>query len=69
MAYSYAMNEVLDKSTWRPESWQSKSASQQPIYKDAEHVQQVLNKLSELPPLVTSWEIEALRTLCCFCLL
>jgi len=62
MAYSYAMNEVLDKSTWSPESWQSKSASQQPVYRDPEHVQQVLNKLSELPPLVTSWEIEALRT-------
>lgn len=61
MADSLYMNEVLDKTTWRPDSWQSRPASQQPIYRDPVHVQQVLERLSELPPLVTSWEIEALR--------
>jgi 3-deoxy-7-phosphoheptulonate synthase len=36
-------------------------ASQQPVYKDSAKLQQVLEQLSDLPPLVTSWEIEALR--------
>lgn len=54
------MSEVKT-STWRPDSWRSKPASQQPVYKDSRHLQQVLERLGELPPLVTSWEVEALR--------
>jgi len=55
------MNDVTKTTTWQPDSWQSKAASQQPVYRDPDHVQRVLGQLSELPPLVTSWEIEALR--------
>jgi 3-deoxy-7-phosphoheptulonate synthase len=61
MAYSLAMSEEIIKSEWQPDSWQNKSASQQPIYREPEKVQQVLERLSDLPPLVTSWEVEALR--------
>lgn len=46
---------------WGPESWRSKTALQQPPYADAEAVDRVVGELAELPPLVTSWEIEALK--------
>ena len=46
---------------WTPDSWQSKHASQQPVYPSTEELRQVLAQLSRLPPLVTSWEIENLK--------
>ncbi len=46
---------------WNPESWQTKTVGQSPIYKDQKHVAEVINRLSKLPPIVTSWEIESLR--------
>ena len=46
---------------WQPDSWQKKVAAQQPTYPDPEAVQSVLQQLSRLPPLVTSWEIESLK--------
>lgn len=47
---------------WEPESWQSKEAAQQPTYDDPAELEQALSTLSALPPLVTSWEIEKLKT-------
>ncbi len=47
--------------TWSPASWQSKTAKQQPTYPDQDQLQDVLQQLAQLPPLVTSWEIESLR--------
>ena len=47
---------------WSPESWQSKPAMQQVSYGDRTAYQRVLAELSQLPPLVTSWEVETLRT-------
>ncbi len=49
------------KSTWQPDGWQNQPAIQQPAYADAAHLQRVVERLGQLPPLVTSWEIEALR--------
>ena len=46
---------------WTPTSWQSKPASQQPVYPDGEALQRILAQLAKLPPLVTSWEIENLK--------
>jgi len=46
---------------WTPSSWQTKPASQQPVYPDVNALQRVLGSLSKLPPLVTSWEIENLK--------
>ena len=42
---------------WAPDSWQQKSALQQPEYADPAEVARVLADLRTLPPLVTSWEI------------
>ncbi|HKV07228.1 MAG TPA: 3-deoxy-7-phosphoheptulonate synthase class II [Thermoanaerobaculia bacterium] len=47
---------------WSPTSWQTKPAAQQPKYPDPARVEEVLGELSCLPPLVTSWEIERLKS-------
>jgi 3-deoxy-7-phosphoheptulonate synthase len=47
---------------WSPESWRARSASQQPVYRSAEDLARTTIQLSSLPPLVTSWEIEALKS-------
>ncbi|MGH8315818.1 MAG: class II 3-deoxy-7-phosphoheptulonate synthase [Steroidobacterales bacterium] len=46
---------------WHPASWQNKTAQQQPRYADAAAVERVVAEMSRLPPIVVSWEIEALR--------
>ena len=47
--------------TWQPDSWQQRQASQQPRYDDPDELRRVLQRLSHLPPLVTSWEVESLK--------
>lgn len=49
------------ESEWSPESWRSRPALQQPTYPDPAQVERVVAEMSRLPPLVTSWEIEALK--------
>lgn len=49
-------------SDWSVDSWQSFPAKQQPAYDDPQELRAVLNQLGRLPPLVTSWEIDRLRT-------
>ncbi len=46
---------------WSPTSWQSKPVTQQPVYPDAAAVARVVDQLAKLPPLVSSWEVEALK--------
>jgi 3-deoxy-7-phosphoheptulonate synthase len=51
-----------DNSTsWHPASWQSKPALQQPHYEDAAALERAVAELSRLPPIVVSWEVDALR--------
>lgn len=47
---------------WSTDSWQSRPAAQQPTYADPAQVDAVIARLKSLPPLVTSWEIESLRS-------
>ena len=49
-------------SDWSPCSWQAKVAAQQPAYPDDAALQATLTQLSRLPPLVTSWEVETLKS-------
>jgi 3-deoxy-7-phosphoheptulonate synthase len=55
----------MSKSTvltnWHPASWQARPAAQQPRYADPIALERAVAALSKLPPLVVSWEIEALR--------
>jgi 3-deoxy-7-phosphoheptulonate synthase len=52
------VNDPLD---WAPESWQQRTALQQPAYEDAAELDEALGRLGELPPLVTSWEVLTLK--------
>ncbi len=51
------------QATWNPDSWRDKLCGQQPRYADGEGLERAKRALSELPPLVTSFEIERLRKL------
>ena len=47
---------------WSPASWRSKPALQQPAYPSASELESTLVELSRMPPLVTPWEVDALKT-------
>ncbi len=46
---------------WHPATWQSRPAAQQPTYADKAALDAVVAELSRLPPIVVSWEVEALK--------
>ena len=46
---------------WHPASWHTRPATQQPKYADPVALERAVAALSRLPPLVVSWEVEALR--------
>ncbi|MEO8001390.1 MAG: 3-deoxy-7-phosphoheptulonate synthase class II [Arenimonas sp.] len=54
-------NSEITAQNWTPTSWRARTALQQPTYPDMEALAGVQNELSQLPPLVTSWEILALK--------
>lgn len=47
---------------WTPTSWQARPAAQQATYPSEEALNRMVAQLSNLPPLVTSWEVEALKS-------
>ncbi|MCW5983218.1 MAG: 3-deoxy-7-phosphoheptulonate synthase class II [Bryobacteraceae bacterium] len=47
---------------WSPRSWREKPALQQPVYSSPQQLEGVLGELAALPPLVTPWEVSALKT-------
>ena len=47
--------------TWTPDSWQKRPALQQPNYDNPGELTEALKTLSQLPPLVTAWEVDRLR--------
>ena len=54
-------NSPMPEPTWSPDSWRSKPLEQRITYPDPEALRSVLAELAKLPPLVTSWEVEALK--------
>lgn len=46
---------------WTPESWKQFPAAQQPNYPEMGELDQTVEQLRHLPPLVTSWEIDHLK--------
>ncbi len=54
---------IADNESWQPMSWRSKVVLQQPAYEDAAELESALQKLACLPPLVTSAEVLALKSL------
>ena len=51
------------KDDWKPSSWRSKPVAQEVVYPDPKALDDVLVRLTRLPPLVTSWEVETLKGL------
>ncbi len=47
---------------WSPGSWRSKIAAQQPLYASQADLDRTVGQLASLPPLVTTWEIELLKS-------
>lgn len=56
------MDTPASTTDWTPQSWQARRAMQMPTYRNPAQLQAVLAQLARLPPLVTSWEIDELRT-------
>jgi 3-deoxy-7-phosphoheptulonate synthase len=50
-----------DTTSWHSATWQTKVAQQQPTYADPKALEGAVAHLSRLPPIVVSWEIDALR--------
>lgn len=48
--------------SWTPDSWKSRPAVQQPTYPDDAALEAALAELHRLPPLVTSWEVNTLKS-------
>jgi len=46
---------------WTPGSWRKHASTQMPVYPDEQAFESALAELHALPPLVTSWEILALK--------
>jgi len=51
----------VPKNEWHPASWQSREASQQASYPDQAALDRAVSDLSRLPPITTSWEVDALK--------
>ncbi|HSW48586.1 MAG TPA: 3-deoxy-7-phosphoheptulonate synthase, partial [Bryobacteraceae bacterium] len=47
---------------WTSSSWRAKPAVQQPVYPSADELAAVLADLARMPPLVTPWEIDTLKS-------
>lgn len=52
---------VMSPITWSPESWKTKVTTQPVAYPDPEALERVVQEMAQLPPLVSSWEIETLK--------
>ena len=66
---------VSEATDWAPASWKKRTTAQQPVYADGAALERAVAELHELPPLVTSWEVLALKRKladaaegCCFLL-
>src|SRR5215813_2512754 len=51
-----------ETTSWHSASWQTRPAQQQPVYADPKALERIVAQISRLPPIVVSWEIEALRS-------
>lgn len=61
MNLSPSLSPAATASHWAPDSWRGRPALQMPTYPDPQALETALAQLRQLPPLVTSWEILALK--------
>ncbi|KAJ2722187.1 hypothetical protein GGI07_003464 [Coemansia sp. Benny D115] len=55
------MTDSASQAAWTPDSWKSKPIKQDVVYDDAEELEAVLSRVGNMPPLVSSPEIDRLR--------
>jgi len=55
------VSKTIAKTDWHPTSWQSHPVAQQATYPDQEALNRAVDDLGRLPPIVTSWEVDALK--------
>jgi 3-deoxy-7-phosphoheptulonate synthase len=55
------MSAVLQTPDWSPSSWTARPVQQQPTYRDPAALARAVDALGRLPPIVVSWEVEALK--------
>lgn len=53
--------EVANPKDWSPVSWKNFPVKQLPTYPDEAELEQAFKDLQKCPPLITSWEVEALK--------
>eukprot|EP00871_Galdieria_phlegrea_P000610 jgi/Galph1/154/GphlegSOOS_G4960.1 len=54
--------DCLTPTDWSPSSWKKKEVKQQPVYPDPKAVEQIVEHISHLPPLVQAQEAKLLRS-------
>lgn len=54
--------EIADPKDWSPVSWKNFPIKQLPTYPDADELKAAYEELRQYPPLITSWEVEALKS-------
>lgn len=52
----------IQRGEWSPTSWQKYRMDQMPVYPDPEARDRVVAEMTRMPPLVTSWEVEELKS-------
>jgi 3-deoxy-7-phosphoheptulonate synthase len=55
------MTRLPPTTDWSPTSWSARPAEQQPTYRDSAQLARVVADLGRLPPVVVSWEVDALK--------
>jgi len=55
------MTRLPPTTDWSPTSWSARPAEQQPAYRDPAQLARVVAELGRLPPVVVSWEVDALK--------
>ncbi len=53
--------DVAEPQNWSPDSWKNHPVKQLPKYPDQNALEDAIDELHDLPPLITSWEIRALK--------
>lgn len=53
--------DITEPKNWSPDSWKNYPVKQLPTYPDQRELAQAVEELRNLPPLITSWEVRALK--------
>jgi len=61
MSNNLSVSPTTQINDWSPTSWQEYPVKQLPEYPDAEALEKAYTELNDLPPLITSWEVRALK--------